>query len=236
MPAPVTPRAVLLDVYGTLVDVVTDEYAPVVWDALSRFAAYRGRTATGAELAAGFRVALKATARPAEEHPEYDVPAAFATLLGAGAGVDPVALAQLFRVLSIRVLRPFVDAAPALRSWRRRGLRIGFVSDAQRCFLEPELARTGLAPYADVLVVSSDVGYRKPDPRLFTAALDSLRLAPHEAIYVGDNPDRDVGGARAAGVPGVLLCRQCCHAGHLVAGEPARIVTSLARLLDPPAR
>jgi putative hydrolase of the HAD superfamily len=58
----------------------------------------------------------------------------------------------------------------------------------------------GVAPLLDVIVRPADVGAAKPDAQIFHAALEGLRVAPNDALYVGDDEDDDVGGARAAGL------------------------------------
>jgi len=62
------------------------------------------------------------------------------------------------------------------------------------------LARHGILPFLDTVVVSEAVGLRKPHPALVRAALAPLDLAPADALFVGDNFTEDVGAARAAGV------------------------------------
>jgi HAD superfamily hydrolase (TIGR01549 family) len=62
------------------------------------------------------------------------------------------------------------------------------------------LARHGILPYLDTVVVSEAIGLRKPHPALVRAALRSLDLAPEAALFVGDNLVEDGGAARAAGV------------------------------------
>jgi putative hydrolase of the HAD superfamily len=81
------------------------------------------------------------------------------------------------------------------------------VSDAQRAYFNPEVAMTGVGAFMDVIVVSSDYGYRKPDPRLFYRALETLRVHPALAVYVGDNVGRDIWGAKNAGMGAILISR-----------------------------
>lgn len=225
-------RAVLLDVYGTLIDIETDEASPRAWEAVTALARWSGLRASQSSLRRRSEEALRATRSRTEPHPECDVVAAFAAALsesgGVGPALDPVSIARVYRALTVQRLGVFADVVAALRRWRRRGLRIGYVSDAQRAFLDVELVTTGLAGAADVVVASSDHGYRKPDPRLFALALDALRVDPGDAVYVGDNPVRDVGGARAAGVHPVLLCRACAHESHALDDAPVLAVRTLA--------
>jgi len=56
-----------------------------------------------------------------------------------------------------------------------------------------------------VVVISDEVGWRKPHPKIFQIFLDELKLDPGEAVYVGDDLKYDIEGARAAGMKTVLV-------------------------------
>lgn len=204
------PRALIFDLYNTLISIRTDEGDGRVWRALARLLRYRGLPADDRALRPAFEAAARATRRPGERHPEVDLVAAFdAVLAGLGyAGPAPLGaeVAALFRALTVRRFATFPDAIPALERLRP-ALPLALVSDAQRAFLEPELRLAGLAPFFPLRIVSADYGFRKPDPRLFALALAALGVAPDEAAYVGDHPYRDVCGARAAGLTAVLVAR-----------------------------
>jgi putative hydrolase of the HAD superfamily len=223
MPGAVKLEAVLFDLYGTLIDIHTDEGQGRLWERLARYLRYQGLPADAQALRREFFAAVRQGKDASREsHPEIDVVAIFADMLGrlgyAGHDQDIVQVVQLFRTLSMRRFGLFPDTLRCLRALGGQ-VKLGLVSDAQRAFLEPEIAMTGLAPLFDTLVVSSDYGYRKPDPRLFHKALGRLGVAPGRAVYVGDNPLRDVGGARAAGLGAVLLRRS--GAGPAESGPPA---------------
>lgn len=68
------------------------------------------------------------------------------------------------------------------------------------------LSKLGLTPYFDSIVISAEVGIKKPDPRIFDAALEQTGIKPEEAIYVGDTED-DTKAARAAGMIPILIQR-----------------------------
>jgi putative hydrolase of the HAD superfamily len=76
-------------------------------------------------------------------------------------------------------------------------------SDLQR----RKLAVAGLEAHLPLVFISGEVGYGKPDPRIFEHALSKLGIAPGEALMVGDRVNLDVAGARAAGVHAVWLNR-----------------------------
>ena len=68
------------------------------------------------------------------------------------------------------------------------------------------LSTLGLTPYFGSVVISAEVGVKKPDPRIFDAALEQTGLKPEEVIYVGDTED-DTKAARAAGMVPILIQR-----------------------------
>ncbi len=99
------------------------------------------------------------------------------------------------------------DAVPTLRRIRDAGLRVGLVSNV--AFL-PRLMRAqiealGLLSYFDALTFSSEVGFRKPHPAIFTDALRRLAVPAAGVLFVGDRVKDDIQGARALGMRTVLL-------------------------------
>lgn len=101
--------------------------------------------------------------------------------------------------------RLFDDAIDALEALRRRGYRLGCVTN--RAFGGPAFASEvedhGLARFFDVLSVSCDIGFMKPHPQIFQHALDILGVEPEEAVMVGDSLRADVAGAQALGMTAV---------------------------------
>lgn len=73
-------------------------------------------------------------------------------------------------------------------------------------FIHSLLSKLGLARFFDSVVISGDVGVKKPDPYIFSLALRQTELRPNEVVYVGDTSD-DVEGSRAAGLFPILIQR-----------------------------
>lgn len=98
--------------------------------------------------------------------------------------------------------------------------RLGVVSNFYGN-LEAVCAGTGLTPHLSVAVDSSAVGFEKPDPRIFEAALSALGATPESAIFVGDSLPRDMEGARRLGMRHVWLkpgqSRACCPGDAVIA-------------------
>ncbi len=63
----------------------------------------------------------------------------------------------------------------------------------------------GLSGYFDPIIVSGNFGYRKPDERLFAAALTAMKMEPSEVLYVGNDMYRDVYGAQRLGMKTVFF-------------------------------
>jgi putative hydrolase of the HAD superfamily len=100
----------------------------------------------------------------------------------------------------------YPDAAPALRELRDRGEKLVAVSNWD-CSLPAVLERCGLGELLDGVVSSAVAGARKPDPAIFEPALELAGCGPDEALHVGDTPEEDVEGARAAGIRALLIDR-----------------------------
>lgn len=94
-------------------------------------------------------------------------------------------------------------------------------------WLRRSLAKSEITGWFEEIVISDEVGYAKPDPRIFTPALEKLGLKPEEMAYVGDSPE-DVQGALAAGSVPILIMR----VSKGVIGPEARVISRLSELLD----
>lgn len=101
----------------------------------------------------------------------------------------------------------YPDVVPALTALRDRGLRLIAVSNWD-CSLPRVLDRCGLDGLLDGTVTSAEAGARKPDPAIFSAALELAGCEAGEALHVGDTEEEDVAGARAAGIRPLLIDRE----------------------------
>lgn len=130
---------------------------------------------------------------------------------------------ELFRTpVAWELLPSTTETLSALRS---QGRRLGIISDMDSRLLDV-LAAFDLAPAFDVVCLSFHAGYRKPDRRLFEAAMSQCGGAPTRAAHVGDSVRSDIQGALAAGMHAIHL--DTAHAG----GTPpaAHVVHDLADL------
>jgi putative hydrolase of the HAD superfamily len=140
------------------------------------------------------------------DHVEVDYPAVVRRAL-ARFGVTPPAAdlaaamrAQILSWSSVRQVHP--DAHELLDALRARGLRIGYVSNT---YDPPEILREvirdeGMEERADAIVLSSELGYRKPSPRIYRAALREVDTPAAATLFVGDRVLEDVVGPAREGM------------------------------------
>ncbi len=100
----------------------------------------------------------------------------------------------------------FDDVVPTL-SRLKPHTKIGLISNAQPLGILWYLDRTGIASYFDEVIISGGVGVKKPNPRIFHLAAESICSDPSACIMVGDDPWGDVGGAESAGMIGLMVDR-----------------------------
>ena len=198
----------IFDLYGTLVDIHTEE-DDTVWEKCALYFGYYGAHYTGAELRAAFQSAMaekKAKAGQSYEcFPDLPFEPVMAQLFRAK-GVEENAdelgknASQLFRICSTDYIRLYPGVKEALTKLRKDGYRLWLLSNAQRVFTAYELNHLGLAPYFDGIYLSSDFACRKPDIRFFSALLDEQKLDKKNCLMIGNDLDTDIAGAKNAGL------------------------------------
>lgn len=100
----------------------------------------------------------------------------------------------------------YEDVPEVLRTLHASGLKIGLISNTQRCLASFQ-SHFALEGIFQVAISSFDHGFMKPHPSIFEAALRSVAAAPREAVMVGDSLAHDIDGARRLGMRAVLVSR-----------------------------
>jgi len=145
-----------------------------------------------------------------------------------------VKLNQLWREShSQYVMRP--EVRDVLLTLFRRGYRLGIVSNTTSSVETPqEFEDLHMAGYLEVMILSCEVGRRKPDPRVLLEATQRMQVDPQQCAYLGDLPKRDVQSARAAGFGKTLIISDDLTREEIEdpALMPDSIIRSLPELLD----
>jgi putative hydrolase of the HAD superfamily len=204
-------RAVIFDCYGTLVDIRTDEGKDEIFYYLSLYLQYYGGTIDAEKLKSAFELEKEHYLRTSDErYPEVDLEVVFQNILrkeGMYCSTVAESCCKLQRLLSRDRFQLFPSTLPVLREMKRDGYFLAIVSDAQKAYCWEEARILGLTQFFDHMIVSTELGFKKPDPRLFAVTCDLLNVPPAEAVYIGDNFDRDVPGSKQIGMPVILLDR-----------------------------
>lgn len=198
----------IFDLYGTLVDIHTEEDA-TVWEKTAIFFGFYGAHYTGKELKAAFQANLAAREAKAGQSYECfpDIPFELVmeelfrdrgiTENAAALGIQA---AQLFRISSIDYVKLYPHALEALAMLRKKGYRLWLLSNAQRIFTAYELRHLGLGEQLDGIYISSDYRCRKPDIRFYQALLEEQKLNPATCLMIGNDRETDIAGAKNAGL------------------------------------
>jgi len=110
-----------------------------------------------------------------------------------------------YRNVKTGFLEPYPHVMPTLLKLKERGYKLGVVSDAPRMKAWLRLAAMHIADFFDVVVTKDDAnGHLKPHPTPYKTALRKMGFKPKEVIFVGDNPNRDILGAKRLGIQTVL--------------------------------
>ncbi len=204
-------RGILFDLYGTLINIDTDENMEDIYRAIAHFFTYIGADMRRWDLRElYYEIMKKQRALTGELYAEINVVGIWKEIMHRRGIRVPdeekiaVYLAQMHRGISRKRIQLYSDVGRVLDTLKQR-FPLALVSDAQSCFSIAEMKILGIHDFFKPIIISGDYGYRKPDPRLFLQALDALGLRPEEAIYVGNDMFRDMFGARQLGIKTIFF-------------------------------
>lgn len=187
----------VFDLYGTLADIWTDEERPELWSGVAELLSEDRERADAVRRE---YTELCIEAKQGEYH-EIELLSVFEEMLYRR-GLDKALaqpLATEFRRLSMVRLRTFRGVKTMLRQLRKKG-GVYLLSNAQGCFTRGELDALLLTPLFDGIIISSDVGVKKPSPKVFEIAFRTFGISPADSIYVGNDMRDDILGAHSAGM------------------------------------
>jgi HAD superfamily hydrolase (TIGR01509 family) len=227
---------VLFDYGETLVEFSRPHEA--LDEAEARILALLTTSGRGAPSAAALRAVFDRVDREVAEHQqsgaldELDVASAALGAYGdAGISLDDTLLDEVLRIEQEAWwhgahLDP--EALPLLDALRARNVRVGLCSNApyRVLSLHAQLAFLGLDGHLDAVTFSAEVGWRKPSPRIFEAAIRRLGTGADRTIMVGDSEAADIAGAHAAGMRAVLVSRS----GARAPSEADAVIAALREL------
>lgn len=208
-------KNVIFDLYGTLVDIRTDEGAPLFWSKVADIFSRKGAVYLPKELRQRYiryckeeklKEKLK---RPYNRYIDIDLLNVFEKLYH-HMGIKPTKAtlldtAKQFRKASIKHIRLYDGVRELLIYLKESNRRIYLLSNAQRSFTLPELEEVGILPYFDGILISSDQRVCKPSSVFFRALLKKYRLDPADCVMIGNDKISDMQGAKNVDIDGIYI-------------------------------
>ena len=211
-------RAVIFDCYSTLIDIKTNEQKDDILNYLALYLQYYGAKTDAGQLRADIELKREQYLKSKDEpYPEVDLEIIFGEILNEKGLSSPFlaeSCCKLFRLLSRERFQLFPDSLPVLKDMRKSKYPLAVVSDAQKVFCPEEGEILDIRPFFKFFILSTDFGFRKPDPRLFTIACTLLGMPLSDVVYIGNDPETDVKGAKQVGMQAILLDRNSTNSNH----------------------
>lgn len=200
----------IFDLYGTLVDISTDEKKPCIWEKMALWYQLHGADYSSKELNKQYHILVKeALKNQKQENPEIklekvfkqmfqnknvEVTSEFASMTG-----------QMFRTLSIEHLTLYHGVKELLQRLKSAGKKIYLLSNAQRFFTEPEMRMLGIYDFFDGVLFSSDIGIVKPGIKFYQALFEQFQLEKQTSVMVGNDIYADIYGAKEFGIQSMYI-------------------------------
>jgi putative hydrolase of the HAD superfamily len=115
-------------------------------------------------------------------------------------------LAEIFAIDRSRRHVVFAESEQVLHELKK-SFKLALLTNGAPDIQGAKIDGSKLASFFETVIISGDLGFGKPDRRIFELVLQQLKVAPHEAVMVGDSLNRDIAGAQAAGIATVWINR-----------------------------
>ena len=196
----------IFDLYGTFIEIRTDEWCKDVWNEFAKWLTERGMKYTGSEVHKLYdaRVCLLESVPSSYEVREIDILPVFDTICRnkkpSVTEEEVWEAGEAFRKISTKMIQLYPNTLKVLRGLKNAGKKIYLLSNAQRVFTWQELEQMGIMEYFDDIFISSDYGCKKPDTTFYKNLLTKHKLKVEDCIMIGNDSTSDIAGAKAMGM------------------------------------
>lgn len=206
----------IFDLYGTLVDIETNEEKPALWKKAARLYALQGAFYIPSELKKRYSELVREkedwlakAAKVPRPVVEIKLEEVFEALF-LEKGVTPSKtqvydMGLFFRNESMRYIRLFPGVQELLSRLRQAGKGVYLLSNAQRIFTEAEMRMLGIYDLFDGILYSSDAGVKKPSPLFYEMLHQRYRLKKEESVMIGNDCNADIAGAHDFGISSMYV-------------------------------
>lgn len=217
----------IFDLYGTLVNIHTDEKKRDLWEKMALFYGYQGAYYEPEGLQKDWERLVNEMQESCshhrkneqQEYPEINMETVFSILFERkGVCVDSKLIAytgQFFRAMSTDYVQLYDGTKEMLKTLKEHGKQVYLLTNAQRIFTRPEICLLHIDSYFDGIFISSEHGYKKPDLRFYEELLRTYHISRKTAVMVGNDRICDVEGAKRAGLSTVYIHTELSTGGEI---------------------
>ena len=196
----------IFDLYGTLVDIHTDEWDLKLWKKMVNVYKKHGVVYTPAKMRTIYQ---RLVSEAQSEVDEIKIEPIFEKMfMMQGVSVEEETVKEVchfFRKKSTEYIRLYPWSVPMLENLKKEGKKVVLLSNAQRAFTAPELQELDIEKYFDHIFISSDQGVKKPNSAFFNIMLTECGFDAADCLMVGNDETCDIGGAHKSGLDGFYI-------------------------------
>ncbi len=141
-------------------------------------------------------------------------------------------IADSFTTLREEMVQLFPGSVETLRKLRDQGIHMGLITNGNAEFQRPKICRFELEQYFDFILVESEFGVGKPDPRVFKYGLERFGISPAQVWMIGDDLEFDMRPAQELGMDTVWVNYAKMSLPTASPIKPTRMIYSLAELIE----
>lgn len=201
----------VFDLYGTLVDINTNEGKSYLWKKLQEFYAFYGADYEWKELKNKYEYICKEEEEKIKncDYQEIKVEFVFQKLFsdkGVQVSMETAEVTtRFFRIISTKYIRLYDGVEEFLQLLKKKNKKVYLLSNAQKVFTDNEFRMLKLDRYFDGVVYSSEEGCKKPSGQFFDVVIERYKLKKSETIMIGNDWISDIRGSANAGLDSLYI-------------------------------
>ncbi len=203
----------IFDLYGTLIDIETNEYDMEAWTKMATTLSFHDVTYSPDQLKEAYFACCELQMRNGKtkhKYPDIDVVEIFEMIFKnkgkTATKTLATHLAQELRAFTTLRLKLRDGAMKFLSELKRKKKNVYLLSNAQKCYALPEMRKLGILKYFDGIVISSEYQCTKPGKEIFDVLFDKyIKDDKRSCVMIGNELTSDIAGATAYHIDGMYL-------------------------------
>ena len=192
--------SIMFDLYGTLIDINTDESPDLFWESFA-LATAKYKAYDYLELKKEYLSICEVLQKEKEEIEILDV---FEKLFTVSRETS-CEIALIFRKLSTKYIKKYIGVDKLLTKLKENGHKIYLLSNAQNAFTIPEMKELDLIKYFDGIAISSDYSVKKPNKDFYLRAMNDFKIEANNTWMIGNDYECDIEPAKELGLKTIFI-------------------------------